>query len=442
MDNLEAFLSDNDARMAFSLLQRLRISRGATVCLPDDMAFRYASEVLDISLETILESEHFEQILQHWVNPSGFPKGRDEENRETIDGLAVLAAKKFNGVMYKILDGILARAGDLDLLISLGHGQSGQLNQNVENWLLLPNDLFIETVRSTRVKGQELLTLCNSNRRFSVKCDASNQLLFRDALRDEFGIERSQNPRAKYTAIYTDYRVLTKLLDRIQVWSKITEIMSNFPYVPISVYELLYDLSSSNVHFLNKAILSNTKLYGLLDGGLHRDGLQSRNRAVGGAVGNGYYILARRYNQSTMVHGQKVLVGQRMNLETHARLSGVPEDTIIEESRGNYPFEEVAMWLRTYPQLFQQEALPIFTALTRSQLHDIIVERVQKLRDKAETLYRVRKFKKFMKREHVDAITLTEQEIDLLIKIHQSVMNSSIDISYALNMDMIAHLSE
>jgi hypothetical protein len=427
MDNLEAFLSDNEARIAFSLLQRLQISRSATVCLPDDMAFRYASEVLNVSLETILESEHFEQILQHWVNPSGFPKGRDEENRETIDGLAVLAAKKFNGVTYKILDGILAREGDLDLLTSPGHGQSGQVNQNVENWLLLPNDLFIETVRETKVKGQELLTLCNSNRRFSIKCDASNQLLFRDALRNEFGIQGIPNPRAKYAAIYADYRVLTKLLDRIQIWSKITEIASNYPYVPISVYELLYNLSKNSVHFLNDAILSNTKLYGLLDGG---------------PVGNGYYILARRYNQSTMVHGQRVLVGQRMNLETYARLSGVPENTIIEESRGNYPFEEVAMWLRTYPQLFQQEALPIFSHLTRVQLHDIIQERVQELRDEAEIYYGIRKFKKFLKREDIDAIMLTEEEINLLIKIHQSVMNSSIDISYALNMDMIAHLSE
>jgi len=221
--------------------------------------------------------------------------------------------------------------------------------------------------------------------------------------------------------------VLTKLLDRIQIWSKITEIASNYPYVPISVYELLYNLSKNSVHFLNDAILSNTKLYGLLDGG---------------PVGNGYYILARRYNQSTMVHGQRVLVGQRMNLETYARLSGVPENTIIEESRGNYPFEEVAMWLRTYPQLFQQEALPIFSHLTRVQLHDIIQERVQELRDEAEIYYGIRKFKKFLKREDIDAIMLTEEEINLLIKIHQSVMNSSIDISYALNMDMIAHLSE
>lgn len=116
MDTLESFLTDNEATLVFPLLARLNIRRNSIVYLPDDVALRYAADVLNISLKTILSSNKFLQILQYGVNPSGFAKGRDEEDRETIDGLSVLTQAKFNSITYKVLDGILARPGDVDNL--------------------------------------------------------------------------------------------------------------------------------------------------------------------------------------------------------------------------------------------------------------------------------------------------------------------------------------
>jgi hypothetical protein len=112
MDTLEGFLGNNDATLIISLLQRLKITANAKVYLPDDVAIRFLSDHLNISLNTILASGKFIQMLQYGVNPQGFLFGTDEEH-ETIDGLAVLATMKIRGITYNIIDGILGKGNDL-----------------------------------------------------------------------------------------------------------------------------------------------------------------------------------------------------------------------------------------------------------------------------------------------------------------------------------------
>jgi hypothetical protein len=70
---------------------------------------------LNISLDFVLESPDFLTMLQHGVNPNGFPID-NPEGHEFIDHLEVLAKQRIGRNTYKVIDGVLGKGNDLDIL--------------------------------------------------------------------------------------------------------------------------------------------------------------------------------------------------------------------------------------------------------------------------------------------------------------------------------------
>jgi alpha-tubulin suppressor-like RCC1 family protein len=199
MDDLDTFLRTNGASIIIPLLPRLKILRNGTVYLPDDVAIEHLAEHLLIPLDFILQSSKFYYMLQYGVNPRGFVEDIDEEERETIDGLSVLHMLLIGNVIYKIIDGVLGRPGDLDKL-AISYAPPKR-NLDVEAWLLLPSETFIDLILSNGIRGQQLLAMCNANKRISARCSARNEELFKIILRKEHGLNNIRNAREIYTKL-------------------------------------------------------------------------------------------------------------------------------------------------------------------------------------------------------------------------------------------------
>lgn len=210
MDTPEGFLNANEASFIAPLLRSLNIRNRSTVYLPADIAIEFAAEHYNISIDFILTAPKFVEILHYGVNPRGF-KRESIRGEENIDVLTVLAASQIGGITYKILDGILAKGTDLDDLAASYRSiaiREPAPNRNVENWLLLPKDIFVEVILSNKaIRGKQLLALCISNREFNQRCDYGNQVMFRNILRREFGIVNVSNPRELYERIVKSYIV-------------------------------------------------------------------------------------------------------------------------------------------------------------------------------------------------------------------------------------------
>lgn len=112
---MDSFLRTYGANIASPLLSKLNIPEGSIVYVPDNVAVNYLAKHLDIPLDFILESPDFLAMLQYGVNPTGFPLGM-EGGKETIDTLAVLASKRIGRNTYKVIDGVLGKGNDLDIL--------------------------------------------------------------------------------------------------------------------------------------------------------------------------------------------------------------------------------------------------------------------------------------------------------------------------------------
>jgi hypothetical protein len=195
MDTPEGFLQTNDADIVASLLTSLDIPRTGNVYLPDNTAIRYASEHLAIPLDNLLQSEKFYSILQYGVNPRGFKKGRDQENRETIDDLAVLEASMIGKVTYKIIDGVLAKPGDLDELQASHQPAARYMGE-------LAKDNMYNIVIQTDVPS--FRSLCQSNKRFASFCRDNRDALWRKFLERDFNIltyGRNIDPEQYYMEI-------------------------------------------------------------------------------------------------------------------------------------------------------------------------------------------------------------------------------------------------
>jgi alpha-tubulin suppressor-like RCC1 family protein len=199
MDRLEEFLRANDADLVASLLSFLKIPERGRVYLPSNTAIEYLAEYINIPLNEILQSPFFRRMLRYGMNSTKFPIGRDEEHRETIDGLSVLNSILIVNTYYKIIDGVLGKPGDIEKL-KASYGPP-QRNFNVDAWLLLPSDVFANLIISNNIRGQRLLALCNSNRQFSSRCSARNEELFKIILRNEFGMNNISNAREIYTKL-------------------------------------------------------------------------------------------------------------------------------------------------------------------------------------------------------------------------------------------------
>jgi hypothetical protein len=112
---MDSFLRTNGVDIVLPLVSKLNIPEGSIVYVPDNVAVNFLADHLAIPLDFVLESPDFLIMLQYGVNPSGFPIG-SEEGKETIDTLAVLASKRIGRNTYKVIDGVLGKGNDLDIL--------------------------------------------------------------------------------------------------------------------------------------------------------------------------------------------------------------------------------------------------------------------------------------------------------------------------------------
>jgi hypothetical protein len=414
MDTLEGFLRSNDATLIIPLLLELKLpSSNAQIYLPDDVAIEFLANHLRLSVQTVLKSAKIIQLLRYGIIPSGqprkFQKGRDNEGRETIDALSVLASMKIGSVTYKVIDGVLGKGNDIQELVI------------VQTWIELPNDVFRNLIRTNHITGKELLTLCSSNKALSAKCDNNNGTLFRQLLDDQFGITlpADVNARKKYMTIYHDYDTLKKLLEKIMSWTRMLEGSNESLYFPDDVYDLLYNTSLFEVNLIGT------------EGGEKLRELDSLRTNV---------EIARRFFGHLHIHR---LLGQKRDVSFYAKEENTSELELVEDEAQFYEMssEEFLKILKEWPVNLVRYLRSSFEETTDDEIieriesgikgfHDdftIILEDndVEELREDGITL----------SEEGIETVKLTNDEINLVLKIHHAVLKGTIDASYVIHID-------
>lgn len=415
MDTLEGFLESNDASLVVPLLSRLKIVSDDQVYLPDDVAILFLANHLHIPVETVLESGKFIQMLRYGINAQGFPRAHDEQGRETIDGLAVLATMRIGNITYNIIDGILGKGNDVQEIAI------------VQTWLDLPNDLFRNLVRTNRIKGKELLSLCSSNRTLSTKCDSSNGALFRQLLATEFGVQLPAdiNARARYAQIYRDYDVLKNILDKIKSWSYIGD---NILYIPSDIYDLLYSENLNRLQIDFREIQHEDRLHGTPEVALI--GLEGVNEV----------------DDRTMDFYRKAMLGVDLIENIRRRLGAPPsrrkiirvfadsertsELNLIIRVGVDHPevaLEAARHWVKNLTSYMQIAFLNISDGEIKARIkHNLRAIRNRFIRARERVLNHG------LNQKNINTIDLTNAEIDLIVKIHRAVLKGTIDVSFSV----------
>jgi hypothetical protein len=406
------FLRNNDATLIIPLLSRLEIPLNTQVYLPDDVAVNFVSEHLNIPLNAILESGKFTQMLQYGVNPEGFPFGRDEGDRETIDGLAVLANMRIGGVTYKVIDGVLGKGNDLQELAI------------TQTWIKLPNDIFAHLVRTNRIHGEHLLSLCSSNKALNMKCNSGNGHLFRQLLIDEFGIRlpADANARQRYAAIYRDSDIMEHMLLKIQGWIEISRgdrpdddvRYRDDMLFPDDIYDFLYadQNSDGQIGLISNPYIGSEEVFDL------------------------YFNASRGIDMFEEMREEFGGLGLKKDIRQYAKVSGRTElelaDEVGDDQHFDYDAEEKLAFMKNWVSNFTAYLRIIFRRTTDNDIVKRIDDNLQKLRDSFKEYIEGDIYGNFNE-ENIGMIDLTEDEIDLILKIHHAVLKGTIDISYVVS---------
>jgi hypothetical protein len=426
MDTLEAFLRENDAIMLIQDFPRLKMPipqhrrRGAPpvaqvqVYLPDDVAVKFLAERVGTTID-LSTSSKFMEMLQYGINPSGFPRGIDEEGRETIDGLSVLATTKIGNITYKIIDGVLGKGSDIQELTVL------------RTWLELPNDVFRNLVRTNHIKGEHLLTLCSSNRALSAKCDNNNELLFKQLLIDEFGLREVANPRARYAKIYRDLRLFESLLGRVKLFKSLSEEAGYNEEIPDDLYDLLYNSGDYEAGFMRMPSYEE------------QEGSRLRNILDQAETGIGILAELRGELGRMDTHGHKrdIYVYFELFKQYRPDLVNV-EDLLADIGNENEDVENkllaVEEWAQNFSTYLREKNMS--DADARKKIQRAMDENREFLGDQMEEAgiaFQHAGRRITITQEKIEQTMLTEDEIDLLLRIHHAIIRGLIDASYIVD---------
>lgn len=446
MDTLERFLRNNDATLVIPLLAKLKLPTAAylsaheseewNVYLPDDVAIQYLADHIDVTVETLLKSGKFIQMLQYGVtmNHNGkFPIGVDNEGRETIDGLTVLYHRPIGGMIYKIIDGVLGKGNDIKEITI------------VNTWIGLPNDVFANLIRTNRITGKELLSFCSSNRALSAKCDANDGLLFRQLLIDEFRIRLPPNvdARARYTAIFRDTEALKTLALKTGPgtptisWNGMTMGTDSYIENPTDIYDLLYAEND------NTASEFEVSLIGSIDLSSDHPMVMRKKRELNAiyrpasmAIGAFGFM---RYEYEDRNVPRNITAWSKMTGETEIELAEQYVEPVTFER--DFSYEEKLEILKRWTENFAKYLRVMFKTTTDQDIRNMIEARLEAIRRKCAVFLEYSDLDELeeegvlLTQESIDRITLTEAEVNLVLKIHHAVLKGTIDASYVFNTD-------
>jgi hypothetical protein len=325
---------------------------------------------------------------------------------------------RIGSITYKIIDGVLGKGNDLQELAI------------TQTWVKLPNDVFANLVRTNRIHGEHLLSLCSSNKALNAKCNSSNGHLFRQLLIDEFGIRLSANANARerYAQIYRDADILEQMLLKIQEWIEISrgdraddpnDRYDEDVLFPDDIYDFLY--ADDNA-------VGQIKLIGLFPSHNSEEAFDLYFNVTYGID---------MFEEMRYDFGGR---GLKKDIKQYAKAIGQSELELVDEYGNNdqhfhYDAEEKLAFLKNWVAGFTAYLRIIFRRTTDNDIVKRIDDNLQKLRDSFKEYIEgnIYVYNGNFNEENIDMVDLTEDEIDLILKIHHAVLKGTIDVSYLVS---------
>jgi hypothetical protein len=212
--------------------------------------------------------------------------------------------------------------------------------------------------------------------------------------------------------IYHDYDTLKKLLEKIMSWTRMLEGSNESLYFPDDVYDLLYNTSLFEVNLIGT------------EGGEKLRELDSLRTNV---------EIARRFFGHLHTHR---LLGQKRDVSFYAKEENTSELELVEDEAQFYEMssEEFLKILKEWPVNLVRYLRSSFEETTDDEIIERIESGIKGFHDDFTIILEDNDVEE-LSEEGIETVKLTNDEINLVLKIHHAVLKGTIDASYVIHID-------